>query len=43
MVARNYEEYVRDGKRGRRANGDGHITERRRNLWGSKVQEDDYG
>lgn len=43
MVARNYEEYVRDGKRGRRANGDRHITERRRNLWGSKVQEDDYG
>lgn len=43
MVARNYEEYVRDGKRGRRANRDGHITERRRNLWGSKVQEDDYG
>lgn len=43
MVARNYEEYVRDGKRGRRANGDGRITERRRNLWGSKVQEDDYG
>lgn len=31
-VARTYEEYVRDGKRGRRANRDRCITERRKNL-----------